>query len=243
MANGISAEFVRWSVSHVVVLALAALSTFFVLRWGCRLTQAGRYRLCRILAITVAAQFVGECAWRTFSDNGLPWQENLPLHFCSLMSVLSVIALWWHRPWACAVVYFGVLTSSIQGLITPALEAAWPSTAFIVFFLSHSLLLIVALAIPVLLGWRGTLRDVLRSMLIMDIYLLCIIPVNIWLGTNYGYTRYSPVPGCLLDYLGAAPWYYLWLQIPALAVFRLMLLPVQCRKKRAFRASPQEPPA
>lgn len=243
MADGVSAEFVRWGVSHVTVLALAALGAFSVLWWGLHRPQAGRYRLCRILALAVTAQFVGEYAWRTFSDNGLPWQENLPLHFCSLMVVLSVIALWWRRPWACAVVYFGVLTASIQGLITPALKADWPSTAFIVFFLSHSLLLIVALAIPVLLGWRGTLRDVLRSMLIMDIYLLCIIPVNVWLGTNYGYTRYSPVPGCLLDYLGAAPWYYLWLQIPALAVFRLMLLPVQRRNNSSLTASSQAPPA
>jgi len=243
MADGVSAEFVRWGLSHVLVLVLAALSTFFVLWWGRRLTQVGRYRLCRVLAIALAVQLTGEYAWRTFSDNGLPWQENLPLHFCSLMTVLSVIALWWRRPWACAIVYFGVLTASIQGLITPALDAAYPSAAFFFFFLSHSLLLIVALAIPVLLGWRGTLRDILRSVLIMDIYLLCIIPVNLWLGTNYGYTRYSPVQGCLLDYLGAAPWYYLWLQIPALVIFRLMLLPVQSRNKRAFTASPQEPPA
>lgn len=233
MSGGVSAEFVRWGASHIVVLVLAVLSSFLMLWRGCRLTQAGRYRLCRILALVVAVQFIGEYAWRTFSGDGSPWQENLPLHFCSLMTVLSAAALWWRWPWACAVVYFGVLTASIQGLVTPALEAAYPSAAFFVFFISHSLLLLSALAIPVLLGWRGKPRDVLRSVLVMDTYLLCIIPVNVWLGTNYGFTRHSPVQGCLLDYLGPAPWYYLWLQIPALAVFRLMLLPVQERGKHS----------
>lgn len=60
MAGGVSAEFVRWSVSHIVVLVLAVLGSFLVLRWGCRLTQSGRYRLCRILALVVAVQFIGE---------------------------------------------------------------------------------------------------------------------------------------------------------------------------------------
>lgn len=50
------------------------------------------------------------------------------------------------------------------------------------------------------------------------------------LGTNYGYTQGSPVPGCLLDYLGPAPWYYLLLQLPALGLFCLMTLPFRRRR-------------
>lgn len=96
--------------------------------------------------------------------------------------------------------------------------------SFFHFFLSHSLLLIVALAIPLLLGWRSRGFDDVKSLLFMDLYLACIIPINIWLGTNYGYTQNSPVAGCILDYLGPAPWYYLWLQLPALTIFRLMML-------------------
>ena len=72
--------------------------------------------------------------------------------------------------------------------------------------------------------WRARRKDILRSLLLMDAYLLFIIPVNMWLGTNYGFTQESPIPGCLLDYLGDAPWYYLWLQLPALGLFYLMYL-------------------
>jgi uncharacterized membrane protein YwaF len=61
----------------------------------------------------------------------------------------------------------------------------------------------------------------------MDAYLVCIHPVNLLLGTNYGFTMESPVPGCILDYAGPAPWYYLLLQLPALALFSLMRLPVK----------------
>ena len=100
------------------------------------------------------------------------------------------------------------------------------SLAFYVFFIAHGLLLIVALAIPVLTGWRARGYDDVKALLLMDAYVLLIIPVNLWLDTNYGYTQGIPVEGTLLDYLGEAPWYYLWAQLPVLAVFRLLMLPV-----------------
>lgn len=225
------APFVRWSAPHLTALALAVIVAAGVLWGGSRLSRRGRYCLCRILAAIIALQFISEYLWRAFSDAYGPWQHNLPLHFCSMMSIISFIALWQRKHWACAIVYFGVLTASIQGLITPAMAEGYPSIAFFIFFLSHSLLLVVALAIPILLGWRSKGYDDLRSLLIMDAYVLCIIPINIWLGTNYGYTQGSPVEGCLLDYLGPAPWYYLWLQLPALALFRLMMLPVHDKRE------------
>ena len=217
-------EFVRWGTPHIVALVLAVLAAAGVLGLGLRLKQKGRFLLCRVLAAIVGIQFVGEFIWRWATETYGDWKYNLPLHFCSMMTVFAVIALWWRPRWACATVYFGVLSASIQGLITPAMADGYPSLAFFVFFLSHSLLLVVALAIPVLIGWRARGYDDLRSILIMDLYVVCIIPINIWLDTNYGYTQGSPVEGCLLDYLGPAPWYYLWLQLPVLALFRLMLL-------------------
>ena len=141
------------------------------------------------------------------------------------MSLFAFIALWWRWRPACTLVYFGVLVGSIQGLITPAMANGYPSMAFYVFFIAHGLLLIVALAIPVLIGWRARGYDDVKALLMMDTYVLLIIPVNLWLDTNYGYTRGIPVEGTLLDYLGEAPWYYLWAQLPVLAVFRLLMLP------------------
>ncbi len=224
-------EFIRWGTPHLCALAATLLCAVGVLWLGSRCRERGRRRICRALAVILGLQLVSEFIWRWVSGTYGPWQENLPLHFCSFMIVVSIIALWWRPRWACALVFFGVLTASIQGLITPAMANGYPSLAFYIFFLSHGLLLVVALAIPVLLGWRARGYDDLRTLLLMDAYLLFIIPVNLWLGTNYGYTQGSPVAGCALDYLGPAPWYYLWVQLPALAIFRLMMLFVHDRSE------------
>lgn len=218
--------FVRWSAPHIIALILTVLIAALVLWLGSRMQERGRYRLCRALGGIVLFQLVSEYIWRACVDDYGPWQYNLPLHFCSFMSVFAFIALWWRVRRACAIVYFGVLVGSIQGLITPAMADGYPSMAFFVFFIAHSLLLVVALAIPVLLGWRARGWDDLKTLLMMDAYLLLIHPINLRLSTNYGYTMGAPIPGTLLDYLGPAPWYYLWAQLPVLAMLRLLMLPV-----------------
>ncbi len=217
-------EFIRWSTPHLTVLALTVVLTAAFLITGRCMSQQGRYRLCRCLAMVMLLELVGEYALRLTTSEYGPWQENLPLQFCTLMGFISVIALWTRARRACSAVYFCVLTASIQALITPALAVGWPSIRFVLFFLSHSLLMVAALSGPILLGWRARGYDDLRAVLLGDAYLLCIIPVNIWLGTNYGFTRVSPAQGSMLDYLGAAPYYYLWLQLPAWGIFRFMYL-------------------
>lgn len=223
--------FVRWGTPHVVVIVLTLLATGGIMLLGVKGSDSKRQGFCKALAVAMLLLFAIEFTWRHTGGVTTPWQENLPLHFCSIMVIVSIIALWFGKRWACAVVYFGVLTASVQGLITPALTAEYPSFAFFIFFASHSLLFLAAVAVIFVQRWKARRKDIVRSLLLMDAYLLAIIPVNMWLGTNYGFTQKSPVPGCILDYLGAAPWYYLWLQLPALALFSLMYLPLRSPKK------------
>lgn len=218
--------FIRWSSEHITALVITIALAALVLYLGTKLKERGRIIICRILAGIIALQFLSEYVWRAFSDAYGSWEYNLPLHFCSFMSIFAFIALWWRWRPACTLVYFGVLVGSIQGLITPAMANGYPSLAFYVFFIAHGLLLIVALAIPALTGWRARGYDDVKALLLMDAYVLLIIPINLWLDTNYGYTQGVPIRGTLLDYLGSAPWYYLWAQLPVLAVFRLLMLPV-----------------
>ncbi len=227
MDTASTSEFTRWGAAHLGALAALLLFTAALLAFGARRSEATRHLLCRGLALIIALEFVGELLLRFCLPSYGPWQENLPLHFCSIMMVVSFIALWWRKPLACAFVYFGVLAASAQGLITPALDKSFPHIAYFIFFLSHGLLFVAALAIPILLRWRARRWDGAKTVLFGNAYLLCAIPVNIWLGTNYGFTQHGPAEGSMLDYLGPAPWYFLWLELPALLLFRLMALPVR----------------
>ena len=225
--------FVRWDTPHLVVVALTLTATAIIAFLGAKCQEKTRLNICKGIAIALATMFVTEFSWRFSGGNGEPWQKNLPLHFCSVMIIVSIIALSFRKRWACAMVYFGVLTASVQGLITPALEAGYPTFAFCIFFVSHSMLFLSAMAVIFLLRWKARRKDIVRSLLIFDAYVLAMIPVNHLLGTNYCFTQESPVPGCILDYLGAAPWYYLWLQPAILGIFALMYLPLKAHQQKS----------
>lgn len=223
--------FVRWGTPHVAAVVLTLLATGAIILLGAKGSHRAQRVFCKTMSLVLLFMFAVEFTWRHTGGVDTPWQENLPLHFCSVMVIVSAIALWYKKRWACAVVYFGVLTASVQGLITPALADGYPSFAFLIFFFSHSMLFLSAIAVIFVMRWKARRKDILRSLLLMDAYLLAIIPINLWLGTNYGFTQKSPIPGCILDYLGAAPWYYLWLQLPALGLFFLMYLLLRAHQK------------
>ena len=207
--------------------------TFAIIGGAARQPLDVRQKVCRALAVVVGLIYLADSGYILITQHHGSWEQNLPIHYCSMMLLVAVYALWTRNRTACWVLYFGALTACLQGLITPALERDFPTQRYFLFFCVHGILMPAALAVPLLLGMKARIKDAFKSLLLMDAYLLCIHPLNLLLGTNYGFTTESPVPGCILDYLGPAPQYYLLLQIPAFLVFSLMSLPVRERNGAA----------
>lgn len=223
--------FVRWSASHWGAVIVTAVFTTALIGYGMRQAQQRQYLLCRALAVLIGLIYLGDSSYILFTGYHGTWEQNLPFHFCSMMLLVATFALWTRNKTACWVLYFGALSACLQGLITPALNADFPTLRYFFFFCLHGILVPAGLAVPLLLRMRAGMRDVVISLLLMDVYVILIHMVNLVLGTtNYGFTMKSPVPGCILDYAGPAPWYYLLLQIPILAIFYLMHLPVRKQK-------------
>ena len=221
-------EFIRGSASHWSAVIVTAIVTASIIGCGMSLCDKGRHALCRGLAVVAGLIYVADTSYIFISQHHGTWEQNLPFHYCSMMLLVSVIALWTRNRTACWVLYFGALSACLQGLITPALDADFPTLRYICFFCLHGILVPAGLAVPILLRMRARVHDIIRSILLMDAYLVIIHMVNLILGTtNYGFTMKSPVPGCILDYAGPAPWYYLLLQIPVFIIFYLMHLPVR----------------
>ena len=225
-------EIVRWSATHWGAVAATAVVTLAFIGGGMRLCEAGRQKAARVLAVIIGVIYTADTIWIQINATHGSWEQNLPFHYCSFMLLVAIYALWTSNKTACWVLYFGALTACLQGLITPALETDFPQPRYFLFFAIHGILMPAALSVPLLLNMKARFRDVVVSLLLMDAYLVLIHPVNLLLGTNYGFTMKSPVPGCILDYLGPAPWYYLLLQPAVLALFSLMYLFVREPRKQ-----------
>ncbi len=229
--------FTNWGTTHLITMAVIAIIAYLFVWYGRRQSAEGRVYFARRLGLVMLLFFIFEYTWRfaTYGFAGCMEHQLLPLHFCAIMSLICIIAMWWRAPWACSLVYFGILSASIQAIITPVLHDDFPSIAFFNFFISHSLLFLAALTQIGILGWRARRRDPLLCLLLMDAYILAIHPVNLWLHSNYGFTAHGPA-GTILAQLGPGPWYYLKLQLPALALFYLMYLFVRPTGKNCSRS-------
>ncbi len=158
-------------------------------------------------------------------DPQLSWAEMLPLHYCSVMKVVCVLALWIPSRVIRSITYLGVLCACLQGLITPALKYDFPTLTYFAFFLSHGIMVIIALYLPIALGWKPARRDVLWALVFSNIYLIGALIVNLMLGTNYGFTMSVPDSGSVLNMLGPWPWYLIIMQIPGAVLMFALTLP------------------
>lgn len=176
----------------------------------------------RLLAYACLAGIVFSYIISLIDYPGNPWPDHLPLHFCDVMSVACAWALLTSSRSAKAIAFFCVLCASAQALITPNLKLDFPSLTWYSFFLSHGVTVIAAIYLVAALKWRPRKFDFLIAQAFGISYLLLIHPVNLWLDTNFGFTRFIPENGSVLSFLGPWPWYLFTMQIPAFIVMAIL---------------------
>ena len=71
----------------------------------------------------------------------------------------------------------------------------------------------------------------LRTFGWLNIYLLALVPINLWLGANYFYMMEKPLNPSILDYFGPWPIYILVCEVLAMAFFALAYVPIVIAKK------------
>lgn len=173
----------------------------------------------RALALAIAAGFVTEQV--VYAARGI-WSDevNLPLQLSDAVTFVSVAALL--RPDKRLLVeltYFWALTASLQAVITPDLDQAFPDVLWITYYATHGGA--IAAACLLVFGERRTPRPgaVWRVFGITAAFAACAALGTLITGGNYMFLRRKPVHGSLLDVMGPWPLYIL-----VAAAFGLVLL-------------------
>ncbi|MBR2328362.1 MAG: YwaF family protein, partial [Clostridia bacterium] len=114
--------------------------TFAIIGGAVRQPLDVRQKVCRALAVVVGLIYLADSGYILITQHHGSWEQNLPIHYCSMMLLVAVYALWTRNRTACWVLYFGALTACLQGLITPALERDFPTLRYFLFFCVHGIL-------------------------------------------------------------------------------------------------------
>ena len=225
-------EFVTFSTSHIVALMIIMLgcAASALLRQASGLNSLGfssRRTACLLLAGILSANFVFEQCYELLVDT---WsvRESLPLHLCDIAIAVTVVALIGaanqnsRRPQpsiAYELAFYWGLGGTLQAILTPDLEQAFPSPRFFTYFIGHGTIVISAVALTLGIGMRPRPWSALYVWLITNATALPVLAANYFLGSNYMFLCGAPSASTVLNYLGEWPWPYLFLlDLLALAI-------------------------
>lgn len=176
---------------------------------------------------------LSQVAWMTV-DVPKSLENILPLQMCDIAAMTAGFALITRRPFLCMVTYFWGLAATFQALLTPAITLGFPSLPFVMFFVHHFSVVIAAIYMPLVLGWRPKLplwKSPLEIFGISVIYLIFILMVNHFTGSNFAFVSRPPDNPSLIDHLGPWPWYVFSLLGIALVLYFLLVLPFAGKTK------------
>jgi hypothetical integral membrane protein (TIGR02206 family) len=216
--------------AHLAALAVIAILALLLpqLRGRPAAQLRFRYGLAALL-------LVNEASWHLWHWVHGQWtvQTMLPLHLCSVLIFGSAILLVTHHFGIFEFAYFMGIGGALQALLTPDLTIhGFPHYRFWQTYISHGGIVLTALYMVLVVGYRPTWRSLLRVMVGMNLYMAFVGMVNWLLGSNYMFIAHKPITPSLLDVLGPWPWYILSLEALGLAICLLLMLPF-VRARRA----------
>ncbi|MFP7495780.1 TIGR02206 family membrane protein [Bacillus sp. FSL K6-1560] len=224
--------FHLFSTEHVVTLAIIALLAILLFLFQDEVKQPRASRFLRSLFVfLLLGSQIGYQIWMVATDR---WsvRTSLPLQLSDLSVYLSAIMLVTKSRKLFVFLFFVGIGSSIQALATPDLGMfSFPHIRYILFFISHGSVFLSCLLMAVIGTYRMGQRSLWVTVLLVNVYGVCIFLIDRWLGANYMYLTKKPGGSSLLDVLGPWPWYIVSAEAITIASFFILYLLYRIFKK------------
>ena len=238
LAQGPWDSFAAYGVVHAVTLAVCALLIAAPSLVGRALSKNdntnGELTLRRALAALAICYWLAYNIW--WNWHGLDPRTGLPLQICDLNGLVTPLALLTGQRWARATLYFWTAALTLQAFIQPALTAGPASLVFWAFWVAHTIIAACAVYDIAVLGFRPSWPDLGRAVAASAVYAVLIVPLDVWLGANYGFLGNPVDPSEVPPFVAAlGPWPQRAIIVVAMAPlgFAVVLLPWLIARPRA----------
>lgn len=213
--------FVLFSTQHLIAIGLIILIGVILILSQRHAGEKSR----KIVRYTLAALLViNESTWQLWNLYTGQWsiQTMLPFHLCSALVWLSAYMLVTRNRTIYEFAYLIGIAGALQAILTPDLgQYAFPHYRYFQVFISHGIIIIAALYMTIVEGYRPTWQSVKKVAIYGNIYLAAIFILNLLIGSNYLFIAHKPETASLLDML--PPWPIYILVIEALAAVFVLL--------------------
>jgi hypothetical integral membrane protein (TIGR02206 family) len=225
-------SFRLFSVEHLLTIGIILVLCIPLFVFRKDLKQKRKRRLFRFsLAFFLLFSDALQHLWLVY-ENAWSIKRALPLQLSDLAVVLAIVMLLTRSYKLFQFLYFAGFSSSIQAILTPDLHKfSFPHFEYIEFFVSHGGVVLACLFMVVAFNYRPTIRSMWVTILIVNLYAVCVFFLNKLLGANYLYIMKKPESASLLNYLGSWPWYLLSIELVMILSFYILYSPFWIKRK------------
>ncbi len=222
-----TSEFQFLDVPHIVALALTialpiALSVLVRRVDSSVITNVVRYLLAAMLIVNEIGVWIYRAA--TIQSFSIFVQNHLPLHICGVALFVVALALLRRNQILYEIGYFWGIVGTLNAVLTPQLEVGFPHYRFFQYFIVHGGIVVSVLFATWGLRMRPTLKGLLRSFLLVNLYMVVIAGVNLLLKSNYMFICEPPDTKSPF-FFAPWPWYIPILDGVALLLFFVVYSP------------------
>lgn len=139
--------------------------------------------------------------------------HDIPLHMCNFLPFVLVWVYMKRDKNTWSVIFFWVVLGVSQANFTPSVQFSLFHYDAIRYWMVHLLLVLVALYPAIEWGWDLKLRDVGRSVVVLNFVALVIGGINLLLGSNYLYVMGKPPGTTFFSILPEWPVYLIYLEL------------------------------
>lgn len=222
------------SLEHLFVILLYAIGGFSLIYYSKNyLNKKYQERIGMLFAFSLALTIIIWSAVKIYF-NTFNLQTDLPLNLCNLVALTAPILTITKKKIYYEIFFFWVFAGTLQGVITPTLEHSFPHFDFLKYWFIHAGLIVFMLYMTFVYNFEPTFKSVIKSFYGIQIYLVIMLIVNHFIGSNYFFLNAKPVSGSLLDLFGDWPIYIVVAELIMIPFFSLFYLPFYIAKKRVL---------
>lgn len=219
---------------------LAMFTAIAILAWAGRRRPEG-VRL-GLGWFALACWIANQAYYAVRGGGQVDWSKALPLQVCDGVALAAPLALLTRNRWLMAVAWFSGLGLSSQAFITPVVKTGPDSLEYWVFWLMHGCIYAAAAVQVAALHYRPNFGDYARAWIGSLGYVMCIVPLDMLTGWNYGYMGNAlPDTPTVLDHLGPWPWRILVLCAVTSVLYLLLWLPFEAARRLCAREKTDVP--
>lgn len=196
-------RFTAYGAAHFAVLVLGAVVLVACIGLGRRLARRDpdaerrlRFAWCAAIVVIQVASHL-----HAFAPGRYDVLTSWPIHFCDVAILAAFVALAFDLRPARTVLHFWGLVYSPFAFCLPTVQDGPALTGFWLFWVGHFQIVGSALYSFAVQGYRPRRRDLVVAIATTVGYAIAVLPVNLALGTDYGFVGRTSPP---TEFLG--PW-------------------------------------